>query len=136
MEKGSPDHHETQWYAKRVMGKGSPPVCSSHALHRVTATSRTSNNVDCILDDLQYYYGDLHTAITTLTQCQKSTGSHPRPSTLQRSSTLPCKITQSDSGRLYCTDRLFRHSWGNHKPLLPAILPDFGGSPAIQSQDG
>jgi hypothetical protein len=33
--------------------------------------------VDCILDDLQYYYGDPHTAITTLTQCHIALGPIP-----------------------------------------------------------
>ena len=104
------------------------------ALHKVTTASRTSNNVDCILADLQCHYADLPIAISTLTQCHIALG--PIQSTLQRSSTLSHKITQPDSGRLCCTDGLFRHSWSNRKSLLTANMPDIGGSSALQNQDG
>ena len=49
------------------------------ALHKVTTASRTSNNVDCILADLQCYYGNPHIAITTLTLCHIALGPIPDP---------------------------------------------------------
>ena len=82
MDKGVPGVLKEFW-AQIILQCILPP-----ALHKVTTTSRTSNDVDCILADLQCHYADLHVAISTLAQCHVALGPIPDP-VLYKESELP-----------------------------------------------
>ena len=78
------------------------------ALNKVTTTSRTSNNIDCIPGDLQYHYGDPRTAIATLTRCHIALGPIPDPVLYKKAALTLVKshsqVLASSAALLNCAD--------------------------------
>ena len=89
---------------------------SAPALNEGATTSK--DDIDCILSDLQYHYGDPHIAIATLSRCHIALGPIPNPILYKEAALSLVKshsrVLTSSAALLNCIEYLF-------KPILSNV---------------